>query len=363
MTEAFAAYRARARFGALDGLRAFAILAVLYHHSPVGAALRDGPVLATRGFLGVDLFFIISGYLITTLLLREEAALGRISLRGFYKRRALRILPLYLLVVTVVGGYYVLLKDAPGAAERWPFYYLFLANFLTADIPTLAPMWSLSVEEQYYLLWPLVLILLPRRWLLAVLGVLIALNLAGVMGLLWLRPPEVGPLRFALPTATYAPILMGSALAWVLHREAGFARLWPWLGARTAAPLCLALLLALLWLLPSDLTGLPNFALHLSMTALLGSLVLREAGPVYAVLRLRPLMRIGVVSYGIYLLHLPVLTLVDRAGAALGVAPGGLIFHLMFWGAAWGAAELSFRYFERPFLALRHKPLGRLRVG
>ena len=360
MAAPHATYLGTRHFGALDGVRALAILAVLYHHSPVGAALSDGPRIAARGFLGVDLFFVLSGYLITTLLLRERAARGRISLRGFYWRRALRILPLYLAVVTAVGGYYVLVKGDAQAATLWPFYYLFLANFLTADIPNLAPLWSLSVEEQYYLLWPLLLVLLPGRWLLPVLTLLIALNVAGVMGLLGVTPPEWGPLRLALPTATYAPILMGSALGVILHASRGFAALWPVLGHR-AASLGAALVLAgLLAALPRDVTGLPNLALHLAMTALIAALVMREDSALAPLLRLAPVARIGMVSYGIYLLHLPVLHLVREGAAALGLGLNTLGFHLVYWAACWALAEVSFRTYEKAFLDLRHKRLGQV---
>ncbi|MHA6326460.1 acyltransferase family protein [Roseivivax sp. CAU 1753] len=355
-----ATYLGIRHFGALDGVRALAILMVLYHHSPVGAAMTNGPVIAARGFLGVDLFFVLSGFLITTLLLRERAARGHISLRGFYWRRALRILPLYLLVITGVGGYYVWVKGDAGAAQLWPFYYLFLANFLTADIPNLAPMWSLSVEEQYYLIWPLLLILLPPRAVLPVLAGLIAANVAGVMGAFGIAPPEWGPLRFALPVATYAPILMGSALAILLHSARGFGLLWRVLGHRAASLAALAGLIVLLAVLPRDVTGLPNLALHLAMTALLAALVMREDSALAPLMRAAPLVRIGMVSYGIYLLHLPVLHVVREMAEALGLGLDTALFHLIYWAASWAVAEVSFRTYEKAFLDLRHKPLGRV---
>ncbi len=348
-----ARYLATRHFGALDGLRALAITMVLYHHSPVGAALTHGPVIAARGFLGVDLFFVLSGYLITTLLLRERDRAGAISLRGFYWRRALRILPLYLVVVTAIGGYYVLIKGDAEAATLWPFYYLFLANFLVADIPNLGPFWSLSVEEQFYLLWPLLLIALPARWLLPVLGFLIAVNVAGVMGVFGIAPPEWGPLRFALPTATYAPILMGAGLAIVLHRGRGFAALWPVLGARWASGAALVLLVALLALLPRDVTGLPNLALHVAMTALLATIVMREDSALAPVLGWLPIARIGAVSYGLYLLHLPILHIVNEASQALNIMQETLLFHVIYFGACWVVAEMSFRLFESHFLNLK----------
>ena len=159
-------YRGLRRFGSLDGLRFLCIGAVLWHHSPLFNAGEFSARILHRGFTGVDFFFVLSGFLITSLLLREAEARGRFSLSGFYRRRALRILPVYYLLVTAIGAYYIWGKGAAEYLGYMPFYYLFLANFLQGDVPLLSPTWSLSVEEQYYLLWPLLLMLLPRRWLL-----------------------------------------------------------------------------------------------------------------------------------------------------------------------------------------------------
>lgn len=353
--DAYTAYSTRKHFGSLDGLRCLAIAAVLYHHSPIAPALYADWMIAGRGFLGVDLFFVISGFLITSLLLRERAATGGISLRGFYWRRSLRILPLYLLVVTAIGGYYVLVKGDETAATLWPYYYVFLANFLDSDIGNLGPTWSLSVEEQYYLIWPLLLILTPRRALLPLLAVLVAVNVAGIMGLFGIDAPEVGPLRFALPTATYAPILMGSALAVALDSRRGFALLWRLLGHRSASLVAVVALALALLLTPEDVTGLPNLLLHTIMMALVAAVTIREDHLLAAPLRLRPVVRVGMVSYGIYLLHLPVLHVVRESAEAVGLPLETVTFHAVYWLASYAVAELSFRYFEKPFLDLRHR--------
>lgn len=87
------------------------------------------PLLLTRGFLGVDFFFVLSGFLITTLLLRETAQRGRFSLRDFYRRRIVRIVPVYFFVVTIASVYSVLIKGETQYAGLVPYYYLFLSNF------------------------------------------------------------------------------------------------------------------------------------------------------------------------------------------------------------------------------------------
>jgi len=117
--------------------------------------------LTQRGFLGVDLFFVLSGFLITTLLLRERAGRGRIALGAFYRRRALRLLPVSLPVVTALGSVAVLVQGRGQYAAIWPYYYVFLATFLTDHIPLLSPTSSRSEEEQFYLLWPLALVPWP----------------------------------------------------------------------------------------------------------------------------------------------------------------------------------------------------------
>lgn len=360
MSEIHIAYLQTKHFGSLNGLRFLAITAVLFHHSPVKGMLAELHLIYGRGFLGVDFFFVISGFLITTLLLRERLRTGAISLQGFYWRRALRILPLYLLIVTSVGAYTVLIKQDPGAAELWPFYYIFLANFLVGDISLLSPTWSLSVEEQYYVLWPLLLILLPHRALLPVLAGLIIVNVLGIMGMFGVTPPAVGPLRFALPTATYAPILMGSALAVLLNGERGFSILHPALAHSWAAIGWGAVLGFLLFVLPSDVTGLPNLALHLTMTALVGSLVVKEDSVANIVLKSPFVVRIGVISYGIYMLHLIGLDIAVRITSVIGLPPASFVTNALYIGFSVLLAEISFRSYESYFLEMRHKLFGTL---
>ena len=358
--EGFPAWRARSHFAGLDGLRFFAILGVLFVHSPLVDMWAPHFRFFGRGFLGVDFFFVFSGFLITTLLLREEDRKGRISLRGFYWRRALRILPLFLLLVTAVGGYYALIKRSPGMAELWPFYYLFLSNFLVDHIPTLAPTWSLSVEEQYYLLWPLVLMIAPRRWLLwGILGFIVVYQGAILTGFAY-KVWEVGPLHLRFLKMTYSAILIGAGLALMLHRRESFGRLWTIIGWRWAPVFWGGLVLLEFATFPLIVEGLPQLVIHLTMAAFIGSVVIREDGPLMPLLRFRPLVRIGMVSYGIYLLHL----LADHVVRALmGRLFGGIEDHMalyipLYWGLAWAMAEVSFRLYESRFLALRHKPLG-----
>ncbi len=284
----FREYRDKARFDALDGVRFLAIAAVLFQHSPLFGLGQTITPLGLRGFLGVDLFFVISGFLITSLLLRERDRKGRISLRGFYWRRALRILPLYLLVVTAVGGYYTLVKHVPGAAQTWPFYYLMMMNFITSHISLLAPTWSLAVEEQFYLFWPLLLVLVSRRALFVVIvGFVLAYAVFASLPVgqaQW----HVGPLTISILKFFFPAMLLGSGLALLLNQRDSFALLWGLLGQRWSAPVFAGLLLLALLFLPVDLRGFPNLIMHLTMTALLGSLVIREDTAFMPVLTFAP---------------------------------------------------------------------------
>lgn len=349
-------------FGSLDGLRFLCIAMVLWHHSPVFGQV--GPDawggLSGRGFTGVDFFFVLSGFLITTLLLREDASTGRISLSGFYWRRALRILPPYYLIVTLMGAYYILLKGQEELWPLWPLYYVFTANFMVSDIPLLSPTWSLSVEEQYYLAWPLLLLCLPRRLLLPVAAVLIAINvlaIAGFFGLLGLHGFDLGPLYIKMPP--YAPILIGSGAAILLNSPRGFAFFWRILGHRASPLPAFAVLVAALILLPQDLRGWPGLVLHLVMAACLVSITIREGHWLHPLLRLRPVARIGAISYGVYLYHLVGLHIaVNILGDRLLGGDLMLIFAVYVLLSIL-IAEISFRYFESRFLALRHRnPFG-----
>jgi peptidoglycan/LPS O-acetylase OafA/YrhL len=357
-----AIYRATKHFGSLDGVRFICIMAVLWHHAPGAREFHMMTPLFARGHVGVDFFFVLSGFLITTLLLREEDRNGRFSLRGFYWRRFLRIIPVYFLVVTVAGFNAVVLNGQTEQAALLPYYYLFLTNYLTGEgIGFLDPTWSLAMEEQFYLVWPLLLILLPRRWVVPVLIGLISWNLAAVLGVFdWfgITGFTVGKLRFALVGTTFAPILMGALLAVLLHNPRGFASIAPWLSRRAMPWLMFTTLIAALALLPKVLEGWPNLLVHSLMCLCLASLVVCEDTGMARILKLPPVVRIGQISYGIYLYHLFVRGVVVPVAMALGITSVGVMFVALLVGSVL-VAEISFRTYEHWFMSLRHKGPGR----
>jgi len=350
----FSDYKARKRFANLDGLRFFCILFVLWHHAP--AVDTSQFALLTRGFLGVDFFFVLSGYLITTLLLREAETFGTFSLRDFYIRRAIRIIPVYFFVVSCVAAYYILLKGETQYLGHLPYYYLFLSNFLTDHIPTLDPTWSLSVEEQFYLVWPLLLLLLPQRFIIPVGLFLVAINVAGAMGLLGGQPIAFDLLLIKLPTATYAPLILGALLACTLNQRQGFETLSYVLKNRWSAVILALLLLVLMHNFSGNIKGLPNIFLHITMTAILAALVIREDNIGHRFLQAKPIVRFGTVSYGIYLYHLLALDVVRRLCEALGMSNEWLIF-IAYSVLSYVIAEISFRTLEASFY--RFRPTGK----
>lgn len=358
---AHSAYRNIRFFGSLDGLRCLCIALVIWHHRPqLFLDTVELPRLLSRGFAGVDFFFVLSGFLITTLLLREEERTGSFSIAGFYRRRVLRIVPIYFLIVTLCAVWWIGVRGQDQWLPYLPYYYVFLANFLDSDIPLLSPTWSLSVEEQYYLVWPALLLLLPWRNLRAPLLVaVIALAVLTDGGQL---PPiePVGPTgqaRFILPMGSYSAILIGSLMAITLHNPKGFAVFWRLFGYHSA-PLVLLLLLLVFWqVLPATLSGWPNFVMHSTMAAVLASLVLREDHILAPAFRLRPVARIGAISYGIYLWHLIGLHIGNEAAQAAGFegVQAGWVALPIFICASLVLAEISFRWFESYFLALKSK--------
>jgi peptidoglycan/LPS O-acetylase OafA/YrhL len=363
---AHAQYLHTRHFGSLDGLRFLCISAVIWHHVPLWLEWQEISIFFSRGHVGVDFFFVLSGFLITTLLLREEAAKGRFSLRGFYWRRALRIIPIYFFVVSLAAAYAILVNGRTDQIAILPYYYLFLSNFLVPeDIGFLAPTWSLAMEEQYYLVWPILLLAVPRHWIGPLLVGLIAVNVAGVLGAftpLGITGFDLGPLHIAQSGTTYAPILLGSLAAVLLHNPGWFARLAPPLALKPAPWICLGALGLALAILPPILEGWPNLLVHGLMTLTLMSLVVREDNGMAPVLKLRPIERVGQISYGIYLYHLMALAVVSKAFEMLGLSGWGMVL-VLYYALAIGIAEISFRTLEAWFLGFRHKGLGQVRAA
>ncbi len=343
------------RLGGLDGLRAIAVVAVLGYHLL--------PEAAVGGYLGVDIFFVISGFLITSLLIREHSQTGRISVPRFWERRARRLLPALGLVVVVCGavagivGGDVLVRlgsQVLGAAtfsSNW-VYIVQGSSYFTESSPELfRTLWSLAVEEQFYLLWPglLLLVLLLRwRWARVAIVTVAALASALAMALMFAPPGDATRVYYGTDTHSFG-LAIGAALALLLTPRMPGRILTRILAPLGAAAVGVLVVLALV--MPADDAfvtrgGLVLVAL-LTAVAIAGSV--GENSWLARGLDLPALRWIGERSYGLYLWHWPVLVLLVAAlpfGIAWWVAPAAALVLTVL------AAAASYRWVEVPIRRL-----------
>ena len=328
----------------IDGLRALAILPVLIYHA--GFSWMPG------GFFGVDIFFVISGFLITGIILNELNTTGRFSIVGFYERRARRIMPALFLVmiVTTIVACFILFP------EQWAtylgslvsmtyfgsnYYFLGKSGYFDPNID-LNPMlhtWSLAIEEQFYVIFPLLLWLLwktlkQRNWT-------IVLAAIAVASLIWANISYAND-----PTSTFYllqfrawELLAGSFAAIALSkREKSYS-------SQSLSLLGLAMLLVSIFLIPSSLPH-PGF---ITLIPVLGSvLIILTAGEgtlVNRLLSLRFFVGIGLISYSAYLWHQPMFALFRITSPA---EPDPTAF-LPFIALTLGLAALSWKFVENPF--------------
>lgn len=352
------AHRAASYVPALDGLRGVAITLVLLMHPP--------GVRVLGGFIGVDVFFVLSGYLITSLLLREFEQNGKVSLPRFYMRRVLRLMPaLWVLVLGTLAALWLLNAGAfHDALSEAPWALLYVGNWAISFgriLDWFLHTWSLAVEEQFYLLWPALL-----WWCMARGGARRVLYAALALALLsWLwrvalleRGAHWMRLYNGLDTRLDAP-MWGCALAAWTHGRGGAlsARAGQWL--RVAALAAFAAVLALAFTLDMGREAEEAVALFLRygsvLVAWLAALMIFDAvgNPRSLLRRLlcwSPLVWWGVVSYSLYLWNSVVSRLLQRyVLLPVWVQP------LAFLALSVLLAVLSFYVIERPFLRLKKR--------
>lgn len=369
--------RAGAHVAVLDGVRGVAILMVLCVHfigdSPAHTALGRAMVkLANYGIWGVDLFFVLSGFLITGLLYDSKKSAH--YFRDFYVRRTLRIFPLYYGVLALL---FIVLPALPtpypaGLAESahhqaWLWLYAsngYLAIHRAWALPYVGHFWSLAVEEQFYLIWPIVVLSFGRRSLLGicVAVTVLALALRSVLsfaGAGYIAQVVLTPCRFdALCVGGFLALAVRSV---GLERVARMARL-------SLGPLLFLVLLASAW---NALRGsLSDFVLPIRGTLialtfgalLVTSLVSRPQSPLSRVLRSRVMCFLGTRSYGIYVFHGIIaygmgehLATLDGLVARIGSVSAMVVEAVVGAGVSILVAAASFELFEKPFLRLKSR--------
>jgi peptidoglycan/LPS O-acetylase OafA/YrhL len=329
----------------LDGIRGIAILLVLVGH--YCSFVLPGVELFAVASLGVNVFFVLSGFLIGGIIVDEHERRG--FLGSFYRRRAARILPIYF---TVVAAAFV--ADAATAGQPWAdrllapwVYLLFLTNFALAELGKtgllLNPTWSLAVEEQFYLAMPFLVMLTPRRLLPLVLAALCVVALV----LRWLWISDIAAIEVLL-VCRMDSLLIGVGAA-LLHRRAKLAPQAQALLATALAPLALVLVLNVV---AREVSGVIAPTAFATTTALLMLAAINGAA-VGDALRAPWLLFFGEISYGLYLIHEPFRILLT--GALLGKTvfqPGldRIPVSLLALALAVAAATVSWRRFERPII-------------
>ncbi|MEZ0065534.1 peptidoglycan/LPS O-acetylase OafA/YrhL [Streptacidiphilus sp. MAP12-20] len=341
-----AEFLALRRFDALDGLRAVAAVIVVFFHCG-GAQSRF-----LSGWIGVHIFFVVSGFLITTLMLREHDRNGRISLRNFYLRRIFRIMPLYYLVLALSvlaaygqGGHWTAMK------EHLPHFLLFMNEYhIPPGVPYLHT-WTIGIEWKFYLVWPLLLVAASRvsarlRIPLAVAAVALVLI---PYGQTWVG---MG--------VHYAVLLIGALLALVLHTARGFALLSPLTHPAVGVAVAVGFLV-----LHANIPSLvayfhgeqPTVLLYgLGVALLLPSLL--GPGPGRWLLSRRPLVLVGERSYGLYLVQALAATVVPVLAPSI---PRGTP---LFAGAAalvsLAIADLLYARVETPMIGVGRQLIKKL---
>lgn len=348
-------------FASLDGLRCLCILAVLWHHSSRPSFdLR----LNDMGFLGVGMFFVLSGFLITTLLLRERGNTGDISLTDFYARRTIRIFPIYYLLLAALAVFYGFIERGTPEAQAYfqelPYFATYTSNWVHVSAGNQSILWTLAAEEQFYILWPLIEKLLRPRWalgvLLCVIGVnqLINFGVTDPLTAAWFGD-EFN--RLSIMESTFTPIALGVLLAHLLHRHKSFHLLYRLLSPKWTPLALLVAFLTYLEFAPNDISGLPRLIIHLLMALLLASLVIRESHWLLGPLTLAPIKRMGVISYGMYLYHMWCLHFVREGLRATGwdYEVRVWIFPVVGLLVTVAVSEASFRLIETPILRLKKR--------
>ncbi len=333
----------------IDGLRAIAVLSVVLYHFGIGGL--------QGGFVGVDVFFVISGYLITGII-QSELARGEFTLARFYERRARRIFPalFVMLLVTMLAGLFVLLpSDLARLGQAATATVLFVSNALyfrqsgyfddASDFNALLHTWSLGVEEQFYVGLPLLLMLVHRyrpQWLLRVIAACALLSFAACV----LVQPILAKAVFFLSPFRAWELLLGSLVALGAAPQVRNGTL--------RAVLSVAALAALLGAIAFMRSGV-DFPGWKAAIPVLATAVLLHVGAggrtwVGGVLSWRPLVFVGLISYSLYLWHWPLLVLVSYRQ---GMAPLSSLQGLGLLGLSLLLAVASYRFVEQPFRRAR----------
>lgn len=326
----------------LDGIRALCIVFTILNHVPA--------VRWINGSVGVDVFFALSGWLITTLLLREEQESGCIALRPYFIRRGFRILPLYVLTVVAYGALsFAGVRE--GAAEDFKasliWFVTFCVEYRPAEVGHIfTHAWTLGIEEKFYLAWPLILVLTARKPERTAL-----VGAAGIAVMLALTPRNDFVLR------GYLGLGAGAALSYAAMTQRRFRN---WLRERAVAAPFLAIMAAA-YLGSITLAKSPwwNIAISWSAAFVIATLWFRRDLPTARFLSWGPLPALGRLTYAIYLFQFICIHAMQAVLSALGVPAQAAILFATAYPLSIGVAVILHRHVERPFIRLGKQIAGR----
>jgi peptidoglycan/LPS O-acetylase OafA/YrhL len=355
-------YLGTRRFPGLDGLRAIAATMVIFYHF-------GGPNWTfLSGWVGVYIFFVLSGFLITTLLLREQDRTGRISLSNFYIRRVFRILPPYLVILGGIVAFVLLRaefheRDFPQALK---YYLTFLNEFLPAVTNGtdnfFSGSWTLGIEEKFYLVWPFLLVAIgigaaKRKFLLVGTAMVILLALVPLTSGGWVL--EGSKTAIYRSTIHYFILAGGCLLAILLHYRRGYAVLRPLTHPLAAIPIAAAfgLMTANLDRLWTETQQNLLLLVGYAVLTMLLLIVLVSPGPLRWLLGTAPMRFVGERSYSLYLLQGPVHFVVVQA--VPGLAQHRTVSALTVFLVGLAIADLIHRWVEKPLIDVGKRLIAR----
>jgi peptidoglycan/LPS O-acetylase OafA/YrhL len=328
----------------IDGLRALAVLAVVAFHA--------FPEYITGGFVGVDIFFVISGFLIAGITL-DEASKETFSFRRFYERRVRRIFPalLIVLVVVLMAGWLILLpndllrlgkQSLASAAFVANFYFWFQSGYFSPDARTfpLLHLWSLGVEEQFYILWPAIIVGVGRRADRTIYAILL-IGLSSFCINIALMPNHEADFYF--PVTRAWELMFGAALAWRKRHNAGA---FPSRATANSATIVGLIMLGGSVVTFDQQSAYPGW---LALVPTIGASLIvwggASGGVACLILSSRPLVFVGLISYPLYLWHWPLLVFSE----ALKFAPLTALERFLIVAASFVFAWLTFEFVEKQF--------------
>ncbi len=359
-------------FQNLDGLRFYAFLAVFFAHSfwTDFDYIRDNPgfhllkEIAYKGVLGVNFFFVLSGFLITYLLLEEKESTGKTNIGAFYMRRILRIWPLYYFVV-FVGFVLIPLVQAklgqPTTEKGNIFYYLlFIGNFdVKPTSAVLGILWSISVEEQFYLVWPVLFSLVPSRFHYLMFPLIIAIAIP--MQLLSYSPE--GSLLYSSPFICMSDLAMGGWCAYGVFASARFRAMLHHL-SRQAILVIYLVGTAYFFSMYKLNTLFSTFSIlsRLVLSMFFAFIILEQnysPNSFYKVSRFKTVSVLGLYTYSLYMLHFMCIYVVNKVLDILHlntkIYQVVIIQTLVSFVASIVAAWISYNYLEKYFLSLKNR--------